>query len=261
MKYAIGIEYSGTHYNGWQKQKHSKSVQPVLEKALSKIANQTITIYCAGRTDAGVHATGQVAHFTTEAYRPDHAWLLGTNANLPADIKLTWIQAVEQDFHARFSALSRHYQYVMFARGASSAFLSNLAVWQHQQLDLKAMNQAAEYLLGEQDFSAFRSSQCQSQSTKRYIEHARFYQKGYFIVFDIVGNAFLHHMVRNIVGTMLEVGVHKRLPDSIQSLMHSKDRTLAGKTAPPHGLYLVGVSYPQVFNIPEAMKVDEMFNV
>ena len=258
MRFVIGIEYLGADYSGWQKQHHSRSVQAEIERALSKIANVQIELQCAGRTDAGVHATGQVAHFDTDVIRSTQSWLRGSNANLPKSIKITWIQTVSQDFHARFSAVSRHYQYILFNRQFSSAILNYLTTWEYHKLDVEAMNKAANYLLGEQNFSCFRSSQCQSNSPMRNITKAKFTINHCYIIFDIIGNAFLHHMVRNIVGSLLEIGQHKVPPNHIQYLIEHKDRSLSGKTAPAEGLYLVGVKYPDKFNIPKAMKISEM---
>ncbi|WP_116963396.1 tRNA pseudouridine(38-40) synthase TruA [Fastidiosibacter lacustris] len=247
--YALVLEYCGTKYSGWQRQIHSKSVQEVLENALSQIANQKIQVVCAGRTDAGVHATAQVVHFSTTAVRKLQAWVLGTNAHLPNDIKISCAYQVDVNFSARFSALYRRYQYVIYQHKTSSALWYERSTWFNQNLDILGMNEACQYLLGEQDFSVFRSSQCQSLSTNRNIHHAYFTQKNAFIIFDIQGNAFLHHMVRNIVGSMLEVGLSKRTPQWIQTLIAKKDRTLAGQTAPAQGLYLIEVGYPEHLGI------------
>lgn len=253
--YALVLEYAGNNYCGWQRQNHSDSVQERLEKALSIIANEPIEVVCAGRTDTGVHATAQVVHFSTFAIRQAKAWVLGVNAHLPSDINVFDVYEVTADFSARFSALYRRYQYVIYQNKTASALWHNRVTWINQALDLKAMNAACAYLLGEQDFSSFRSSQCQSTSAKRNIQHAYFTQYGQFIIFDIQGNAFLHHMVRNIVGSMLEVGLGKKSPDWIKALINAKDRTQAGVTAPPQGLYLMELGYPQALNIIACQQV------
>lgn len=242
--YALVIEYDGSAYCGWQRQSHSPSVQAVVEEALSKIANHSIEVVCAGRTDTGVHATAQVVNFSSSASRTISAWLNGVNAHLPKSIKVTDVVAVDPCFSSRFSAEYRRYNYVILQRQSSSPLFENRAVWERRVLDLDAMNTACQYLLGEQNFSAFRSSQCQSHSPNRYIHHAFFQRRGDFVIFDIKGNAFLHHMVRNIMGSMLAVGLGEQAPEWIASLIANKDRTQAGKTAPAHGLYLVEVGYP-----------------
>ncbi|WP_440683235.1 tRNA pseudouridine(38-40) synthase TruA [Cysteiniphilum halobium] len=247
--YALVLEYAGTSYCGWQRQKHSKSVQECLEKALSIIANESIEVICAGRTDAGVHATAQVIHFTTSVVRQEKAWVLGVNAHLPSDINVSHVYEVDIDFSARFSALYRRYQYVIYQSKTPSALWHKRTTWMNQVLDLNKMNTACTYLLGEQDFSSFRSSQCQSTSVHRNIHHAYFTQHAQFIIFDIQGNAFLHHMVRNIVGSMLEVGLAKKPHDWIKELIVAKDRTQAGITASPQGLYLIEVGYPKELGV------------
>jgi tRNA pseudouridine38-40 synthase len=241
--YALVLEYDGSNYCGWQRQSHSPSVQEDLECSLSKIANHPIEVVCAGRTDTGVHATAQVVNFSSSATRSLSAWLNGVNANLPKAIKVTDIVEVDEHFSARFTAKYRRYNYVVLQRKSSSPIFENRAVWERRVLNLDAMNQACQYLLGEQDFSAFRSSQCQSHSPNRYIHHAFFKCSGDFVIFDIKGNAFLHHMVRNIMGSLLAIGLGEQSPEWIATLLAEKDRNQAGKTAPAHGLYLVEVGY------------------
>lgn len=243
--YALVIEYQGSNYCGWQKQTHSLGIQAVLEKALSAVADESVTLICAGRTDAGVHATSQVASFKTKAVRDNKAWLKGTNASLPEDIKIRAVYSVFDDFNARFSALYRRYQYLIYQDQSNTALWHQHSLWIDRKLDIEKMNHACRYLLGEQDFSAFRSSQCQSHSSKRNIHHACFKTYGRWLVFDIQGNAFLHHMVRNITGSMLKVGLGEQEPIWMQDLLKAKDRTIAGKTAPAKALYLVEVGYPE----------------
>ena len=221
----------------------------MLEQALSQIADHPIDTICAGRTDSGVHATAQVVSFETTAKRPDKAWQFGVNALLPADIKIIAVHPVDKNFNARFSALYRRYNYVFYQHHTSSALFSGHNTWLPYPLNIDTMNQACQYLLGEQDFSSFRASQCQSRSTHRDIHHAFFKQNGKYIIFDIQANAFLYHMVRNIIGTLIEVGLGKQPPKWIATLLQQKDRTKAGKTLPAQGLYLVGVGYPTAYKI------------
>ncbi len=260
MRYAIGIEYLGKNYAGFQRQSHSRSIQEEIEKAISIVANINTEIYCAGRTDTGVHATGQVAHFETLAERKEHSWLRGINANLPKDIKINWIKEVPETFHARFSAIDRSYQYVIYNQPFNSAIMQDLITWDYHELNVESMNHAAQFLLGEQDFNCFRSSQCQSNSSMRHISKAHFIQKGMYLFFEITGNAFLHHMVRNIVGSLLEIGYGNKQSDYIRFLIENKDRNLAGKTAPAEGLYLVDVNYPGEFGIPESKTIMQMLS-
>ena len=257
--YSLVLEYAGTNYCGWQRQNHSDSVQGRLENALTIIANEPIHVVCAGRTDTGVHALAQVVHFSTTASRQMKAWVLGINAHLPSDINVSYVYEVDSNFSARFSALYRRYQYVIYQNKTSSALWHNRTTWINQTLDIAKMNLASEYLLGEQDFRSFRSSQCQSISTNRNIQHAYFRQYDKFIIFDIQGNAFLHHMVRNIVGSILEVGLGKKPYDWINALIIAKDRTKAGVTSPSHGLYLVEVGYPQAITINARQEVPFIF--
>lgn len=250
-KIALGITYNGTRYFGWQKQQAVQSVQAELEQALSIIANEPIEIFCAGRTDAGVHATGQVIHFTTNAIRPLQAWTFGTNAHLPDDIAVIWSQEVTADFHARFSALSRRYRYIIYNQPQRPAILATGVTHYHQPLDAKLMHTAGQFLLGENDFSSFRAAQCQSKSPNRNVHHLTVTRNGDYIIVDIKANAFVHHMVRNIVGSLLEVGTKRQPPEWIAWLLQQKDRTLAAPTAKAAGLYLVEVSYPAEFHLPK----------
>lgn len=257
MKYAACIEYDGTSYNGWQRQGHAPSVQEEVEKALSKLANHPIDITCAGRTDSGVHAIGQVVHFESDAKRDEKAWRMGSNTNLPDDIALRWIQPVDDDFNARFSATARTYRYIILNQRTRPALLQNRVYWHYlakQPLDEDLMNKAAQHLLGENDFSSFRAAGCQAKHAMRFMESIGVSRSGDFIYVDIKANAFLHHMVRNIVGSLLEVGCGERPPEWFAELMEIKDRNQAGITAVASGLYFVSVDYPQEFGLPYNLK-------
>ena len=251
MRIALGIEYDGSAFYGWQRQREVNSVQQELEIALASVANQPIELSCAGRTDAGVHATGQVVHFDTSAVRDSKAWIMGTNTRLPDAIAVRWAQPVADDFHARFSATARRYRYIIYNHKYRPAILRSGLSHYHQTLDIELMRQAAPLLLGEQDFSSFRAMQCQSKTPFRNIHHLTIERRGDFIVLDIKANAFLHHMVRNITGSLLEVGMKNRPPEWIGEVLAAKDRSLAAATAKPGGLYLVDVDYPAQFGLPK----------
>lgn len=251
MKIALGIEYDGSRYFGWQRQQAVKSVQQALETALSKVAAREVSVFCAGRTDSGVHATGQVVHFETDAIRQPHAWTLGVNANLPDDVKVKWVKQVDDDFHARFSATARRYRYLIYNNVLRPAILANGLTHYHQPLDHEKMHQAGQALLGELDFSSFRAAQCQSHSPWRNVHHLNVSRFGQFVMVDIQANAFVHHMVRNIVGSLLEVGNGNQPVEWIAWLQQQKDRTLAAATAKAEGLYLVDVTYPADFELPK----------
>ncbi|MGF1689032.1 tRNA pseudouridine(38-40) synthase TruA [Photobacterium japonica] len=252
MRIALGIEYDGTKYSGWQRQSHADSVQQRLEKALSKIAAHPVEVQCAGRTDAGVHGTGQVVHFDTNMSRKMVAWTMGANANLPKDIAVRWATEVSEDFHARFSATARRYRYIIYNHALRPAILGNGVSHYHGDLDEKAMHEAAQYLLGEQDFTSFRAAHCQSLSPWRNMMHVNVSRQGNFVIIDIKANAFVHHMVRNITGSLIKVGRGEEKPEWIQWLLEQKNRSLAGATAKAEGLYLVDVDYPAEFGLPRA---------
>ncbi len=254
MKYAACIEYDGTPYKGWQRQGHAPSVQAEVEKALSKLANHAIDISCAGRTDSGVHGLGQVIHFESDAKRDEKAWRMGCNTNLPDDVALRWIQPVSEDFHARFSATARTYRYIILNQKTRPALLHNRVYWHYlndQALDENGMNQAAQYLLGENDFSSFRAAGCQAKHAMREVQFIQVSRQGDYLYVDIRANAFLHHMVRNIVGSLLEVGSGAKPPEWFAELLALKDRNQAGVTAVACGLYFVSVEYPAEFNLPD----------
>ncbi len=256
MKIIACIEYDGTHYCGWQRLSHAPSIQEEVEKALSSIANHPVEVVCAGRTDSGVHAIGQVIHFETEAQRLLKAWVLGTNTLLPDDIAVIWAQEaseVEADagFSARFSAYLRRYRYVILNRRARPALLANKVGWVFEPLDEYAMHEAAQLLLGEHDFSSFRASGCQAKHANRELVAIEVSREGDFIYVDIAANAFLHHMVRNIVGTLIEIGKGEWPINFMAELLSLKDRKKAGPTAPPGGLYFVHVHYPEIYQLPD----------
>ncbi|CUX96645.1 tRNA pseudouridine(38-40) synthase TruA [Candidatus Doolittlea endobia] len=250
MKLVFGIEYDGSAYYGWQRQKELASVQACLEHAISTVADETVSIYGAGRTDAGVHATGQVVHFETRSRRSYAAWALGVNANLPADIAVRWVTSVPDDFHARFSATARRYRYIIYNHPLRSALLSRGLTYCYYPIDAPAMARAGQCLLGENDFTSFRSLQCQSTSPWRNVHYLHVTRQGYYVVIDIKANAFMHHMVRNIVGSLLIVGSGNQSENWVSDLLAYRDRTQAGPTARAEGLYLVGIDYPSRFILP-----------
>ena len=258
MRIALGIEYDGSGFCGWQMQSHgTRTVQQEIETALSIVADEPVQVVCAGRTDTGVHATGQVVHFETRSQRPDKAWVLGVNAHLPDDVCSLWACQVADDFSARFTATARQYRYVILNRRARPAMLNKKVTWRYDQIDVAAMHQAAQVLIGEQDFSSFRSSACQAEHARRCIHYVNVHRLGDFIYVDIEANAFLHHMVRNIVGSLLMVGMGEKPVEWIAELLVQQDRTQAGPTAPADGLYLVRVSYPEGSNIPDYCHIPE----
>jgi tRNA pseudouridine38-40 synthase len=244
------VEYDGTDYAGWQSQAHAASVQDAVQNALAFVAGEPVVATCAGRTDAGVHATGQVIHFDTSAVRTPRAWVLGANTRLPAAIALQWAGEVAPGFHARHTALRRIYRYHILNRSARSALNRTRVAWIHRSLDAEAMHRAAQALLGEHDFSAFRSVECQSNTGVRRVERIVVHRAGDHVWLEIAANAYLHHMVRNIVGTLLEVQREADPFDAMARILAGADRRLAGATAPPAGLYLWRVEYPAIHAIP-----------
>ena len=247
----LGIEYEGTNYHGFQKQMTTnKTIQGFVEQALSKIANEKISTTCSGRTDTGVHAYNQVIHFDTSSSRNKKAWLEGGNSLLPQDIKFLWAEEVKPEFHARFSAISRCYRYVVRNSEIASALWRNKSLWVRECLELSKMRQGASHLLGEKDFTSFRAAACQSKTPLRNIKSLTIAKKDNFVLFEITANAFLLHMVRIIVGTLLEVGMNKVKPGRVKQILEAKNRNLSGKTASPEGLYFVGPIYLKKFKIP-----------
>lgn len=252
MRVALGVEYDGARFYGWQRQREVPSVQACLETALSKVANQPIEVQCAGRTDAGVHGTGQVVHFDVDIERPLKAWTMGANANLPDAIAVRWAKVVPEDFHARFSATARRYRYVIYNDNLRPGIFRKGLSHYHGELDETLMHQAGQYLLGENDFTSFRAVHCQSKSPWRNIMHLNVTRQGRFVIIDIKANAFVHHMVRNIAGSLIAVGRKEQKTEWIKWLLEQKNRSLAAATAKAEGLYLVDVDYPEVFALPES---------
>lgn len=253
-RFAAIVQYKGADFCGFQRQKHSPSVQQELELALSYVADCPVKIHCAGRTDTAVHASHQVIHFDTSADRSGYSWVQGANSQLPDSISLIWADKISQDFHARFSAGARTYRYVIDNSPTRPAIMAAAVTWFKKPLDISLMQQSCEYLLGEQDFSAFRGSGCQSNSPWRNVHKANVYRRGNLVIFEITANAFLLHMVRNIVGSLLEVGTARQKPQWIQQLLAQGDRCKSAATAAPDGLYLVAVDYPAGFGLPVLAK-------
>ncbi|OGT27191.1 MAG: tRNA pseudouridine(38-40) synthase TruA [Gammaproteobacteria bacterium RIFCSPLOWO2_02_FULL_42_14] len=251
---AMALSYDGANYHGWQHQEAVSSIQQKVEQALMRVANHEVTVMCAGRTDAGVHATAQVVHFDTEANRNEHAWVFGVNSNLPHDISALWAREVPKDFHARHCALSRTYRYLLCTQPVRPGIFRKSVSWTYKSLDLECMRMAAEYLIGEHDFSAFRASGCQAQHAVRTIHALHIEKQGQMIVFEVKANAFVLHMVRNIVGVLVTIGQGDRDPHWALAVLNSRDRTKAALTAQPNGLYLVNVEYPANFNLPKTPK-------
>lgn len=245
----LGIEYDGSCFAGWQYQNSQRTVQNEIEKALSVIGNQKITVYCAGRTDSGVHALAQVVHFDAPSNRTLDNWLVGGNSRLPKDVRILWAKEVATDFHARFSAIARFYRYVILNRPANSALQCHQVTWCHDSLDETKMHAAAQSLVGKHDFSAFRAKSCQSSSPCRLIHFIHVFREDDRVIIELSANAFLHHMVRNIVGVLLAIGKGTHPINWTQQLLALKDRTQANATAPPDGLYLGGVYYPEKYKI------------
>ena len=255
QRVALAVEYVGTCYQGFQRQESAKiTVQGELEKALSIIACEDITLVCAGRTDAGVHGTQQIVHFDTVAIRPSSAWREGVNTKLPDDIRIQWASSMPPLFHARFAARARTYRYVLYSNPIRPALLRNNVSWTSHVLDMEAMQEGANYLVGEHDFSSFRARLCQAASPVRRVLHIRFSRQGEFIVMEIKATAFLYNMVRNIVGTLIEVGRGAKLPASVGEVLAAQSRSLAAATAPPNGLYFVAVDYPDFPVVPSTPK-------
>jgi tRNA pseudouridine38-40 synthase len=250
QRIAVGIEYDGTRYAGWQRQAEVPTVQAAVERALGAVADHAVEATCAGRTDAGVHALGQVAHFDTSARRSLRGWALGANTRLPPDIAVLWAVEVPDAFHARYSALSRTYRYVIQNRMVRPALARGRACWVHQELDDSSMHEAAQCLVGEHDFSAFRAAECQSRTAVRRLERITVRRSADVVAIEVTANAFLHHMVRNIAGTLIAVGLGERQPGSVADALASRDRRAAGITAPPGGLYFLRIDYPATFALP-----------
>jgi len=250
MRFAVGVEYDGTAYAGWQTQHSARSVQQVAEAAFSRIAAEPVSLICAGRTDAGVHARWQVAHFDTRANRRLRAWLLGANTELPPDVSIPWVRPVPMHFHARYSAEARTYRYLILNRATRSAFATNRAACIFKPLDHERMAQATVALHGSHDFSAFRSAECQANSPIRRMEKLTVARRGDWIVIEATANAYLHHMMRNVAGLLIAIGRGDAPPSWAKEVLEGRDRKRNAATAPAEGLYFWGVRYPPVFGLP-----------
>ena len=249
-RWAAGVEYTGTAYSGWQWQGHAPSVQQEVERVLSTVADHALKVTAAGRTDAGVHAVQQVVHFDSDAPRAPHAWLFGANSQLPRDIGLRWVQPADPEFHARHSATARRYRYVMLTSRARPALLHERVAWLTSALDAGAMHRAAQVLVGEHDFSAFRDADCQSRTPVRKVHDISVRATDNFVVLEVRANAFLHHMVRNIAGVLIAIGQGKQPEPWAKSVLESRNRAEGGVTADPGGLYFLGPEYPERFGLP-----------
>jgi len=249
---ALGIEYDGSCFRGWQRQAFVSSVQEVVEKALSKVADHPVVVVCAGRTDAAVHATAQVVHFDTIAERSERAWVFGANTSLAPEVRILWAKAVSSEFNARRSALLRRYRYIIYNYPIRASLLRGQVSWYYRKLDCQKMSEAAQYWIGEHDFSSFRAAECQSKSPIRQMMSIQIQRMNDYVVVDLAANAFLHHMVRNMVGVLLMIGSGQKPPIWAKEVLFARDRREASITAPPNGLYLVAVEYPESFGIPKA---------
>jgi tRNA pseudouridine38-40 synthase len=256
-RFAAGLEYDGRAYSGWQFQTGLKTVQDELQRALARVADSPVECVCAGRTDAGVHALCQVVHFDSEAARSERAWRLGANTYLPPELSVTWVREVPAHFHARFAALARSYRYLILNRDSRPGLATGRATWERRPLDALRMHGAAQALVGEHDFSAFRAIECQSKSPVRRVERVVVGRQGDWVCIDITANAFLHHMVRNITGLLLSIGHGDSSPERVATVLASRDRKTNAATAPPDGLYLASVRYPAEFGLPGLAGLEE----
>jgi tRNA pseudouridine38-40 synthase len=249
-RFAAGLEYDGRAYSGWQFQPGLSTVQDVVQRALSRVADSAVDCVCAGRTDAGVHAFAQVVHFDSDAVRTERAWRLGTNTYLPSDVSVAWVREVAPHFHARFGATARSYRYMIFNRDSRSALAAGRATWERRPLDAPRMHAAGQVLIGEHDFSAFRAIECQSKSPLRTVERLEVRRQEEWVILEITANAFLHHMVRNVAGLLMSVGHGESQPQRVATVLASRDRKTNAATASPDGLYLAAVRYPAEFGLP-----------
>lgn len=251
MRVALGVEYEGSDYCGWQIQEGTRTIQQCLQAALTKVAAQPIKTIVAGRTDTGVHALGQVVHFDTDAVRSPRSWVFGLNAHLPSTISVIWARPVDDAFHARFSATARHYRYVIFNRPVRPGLRGSQLSWCYRPLDVERMSNAAIYLIGEHDFTSYRAAACQAKNPVRTVYRLDIVRRGDLIIIDIVANAFLQHMVRNIAGVLMAIGAGEREPQWAREVLYARDRTRGGVTASPRGLTLMAVDYPEHFGLPQ----------
>lgn len=255
MRYALALEYDGSEYLGWQKNLTGATVQSEVEKALSFVANEAINVVCSGRTDARVSAQCQIVHFDSESPRDLRAWLLGMNSRLPSSVRGLWIQEVSDEFHARYSARARRYRYSLIVRPVQPAINRQFLSWHRLPLNVERMHEAAQALIGEHDFNAFRTVHCQAKHPVRNLHQLDVSRNGELIYFDLQANAFLHHMVRNLVGSLLLIGSEEQPISWMKALLDGKDRTVAGPTAPAEGLMFLGALYPQEWQLPESVSM------
>lgn len=255
MRIALGVEYDGTGFFGWQSQPGGNTVQDALESALGAVAGMRLPVVCAGRTDAGVHATAQVVHFDVSVERPLTAWVRGTNAHLPTSVAVRWAMPVSDQFHARFAARGRSYRYVLLNRPERPGLLAGKVGWCHRPLDIAAMQAAARSLVGEHDFSSFRASGCQAKSPVKTLYRCEITRQGDLVTFDCCANAFLHHMVRNLVGALVYVGMGRASLGWFANLLAACDRRLGAPTFAPDGLYLVGIDYGEEWALPQQGRI------
>jgi tRNA pseudouridine38-40 synthase len=248
---AVGIEYDGGAYAGWQQQSQAPSIQQAVQQALAQVCDHPVELTAAGRTDAGVHARAQVAHFDSAAARSERALLLGANSALPPSIALRWVRAVPAHFHARYSAVARTYRYCILNRATRGALVAGRAAFLHRPLDVEPMREATRYLLGKHDFSALRAAECQARSPEREVKSLQVMRQGDFLVIEVTANAFLHHMVRNIAGLLMHIGLGRAPPQFAAEVLAARDRRIAPATAPAAGLYFWRVAYPAVFGLPD----------
>ncbi len=251
MRYALAIEYDGSSFYGWQRQRQSPTVQEVLENALAHVADHPCQAYAAGRTDTGVHACAQIVHFDSTAQRSERSWVLGINANLPEAAAVSWVKPVPEDFHARFSATSRSYAYRICNRSTRPVLERNYSAWCHRPLNAEKMHDAAQGLLGEHNFSSFRASGCQAKSAVRELQAISVERHSEWVILKLRANAFLYHMVRNMVGSLLRIGKEECDKDWLMQVLMARDRKLAGVTAPAGGLFFLNADYPDHFGIPD----------
>lgn len=252
MRYAIGLEYDGSEFLGWQVQSQEPTGQGCVEKALEKVANHAVRVHCSGRTDSGVHAICQVVHFDTDAHRPERAWVLGLNSHLPQGISALWIRQVDASFHARFSAYTRSYRYDILNQWIRPALDARRVSWCRSPLDADKMHEAAQALVGEHDFTSFRARACQANHAVREIQQISVQRTGDIVSLEVTANGFLYHMVRNIAGSLIKVGMGEERAGWMKDVLEKMDRDVAAPTAPPEGLYFLGARYPDSYSLPTA---------
>lgn len=250
MRIALGLEYDGSAFSGWQSQAHARGVQASVEAALSQVANHAIVVTAAGRTDAGVHAAMQVVHFDSESTRTERGWVLGANTHLPPQVSALWARSVPEAFHARYSAFARRYRYLILNRMPRPALAAHRVSWVRDPLDAERMHEAAQLLIGEHDFSSFRAAECQARTPMRRMHEITVARQGEMLVLTVLANAFLHHMVRNIAGVLIAIGTGERPIEWAREVLEARDRTKGGITAPAAGLYLAGVRYSPSLGLP-----------